>query len=150
MKITQGFGKRVQMVRSDLGASQHAFATKALSKGASAKNIGRIEQEQVTPRIDTLEKIAAAGNVDMQWLVTGKTVIKPTRVVKAAGIGSRVAALRTKRGLTMKELAQKARLGDSSKNVGRIETGEVRPRGETLTRLAGVLGVPVEQLAYGA
>lgn len=149
MSISKGYGSRVQQTRLAMGVSMRGFAVQALSKGASAKNIGRIENEQVVPRADTLERIAALGKVDLAWLSTGSTAIYPTKVVQTPGIGARVASYRKARGLTMRELARRAKLGESSKNVGRIEIGEVRPRGATLGRLAAALDVSVEQLAFG-
>lgn len=150
MKITQGYGQRVRATRLSTGTSMQAFAKRSLSKGASAKNIGRIEKEQVTPRIDTLERISSVADVDLNWLVTGRTDIRDTHVVKTAGIGQRVEALRQARGLSMRALARNAQLGTSAKNVGRIEIGEVRPRGATLGRLANALNVSVDHLAFGA
>lgn len=150
MKITQGYGQRVRATRLSTGTSMLAFAKRSLSKGASAKNIGRIEKEQVIPRMDTLERISSVADVDLNWLATGKTAILDTHVVKAPGIGQRVEMLRQARGLSMRALARSAKLGTSAKNVGRIEIGEVRPRGATVGRLANALGVSAEHLAFGA
>jgi transcriptional regulator with XRE-family HTH domain len=149
MQIIKGFGKRVQMARKDMSATQVAFARMALSCGASAKNIGRIEKEEVTPREVTLQKIADVTGVDINWLATGKTQLKQNCVVKTAGIGSRIAQMRQARGMTLRTLAEKSGLGQSSKNVSRLESGEVRPRAVTLGRVASALGVSMERLAYG-
>jgi transcriptional regulator with XRE-family HTH domain len=150
MQLSKGFGKRVQMARKDQNATQVAFARMALSGGASAKNIGRIEKEEVTPREETLKKIAKAAGVDINWLATGKTQLKGNCLVKTAGIGTRITQMRKARGLSLLALAEKSGLGQSSRNVSRLESGEVRPRLATLGRVASALGVPVEQLAYGA
>jgi transcriptional regulator with XRE-family HTH domain len=150
MKITKGFGKRVRMARNDMSATQVAFARMALSCGASAKNIGRIEKEEVTPREVTLQKIADVTGVDITWLATGKTLLKQNCVVRTAGIGSRITQVRKTRSLTLRALSEQAGLGQSSKNVSRLESGEVRPRAVTLGRVASALGVSMERLAYGA
>jgi transcriptional regulator with XRE-family HTH domain len=146
----KGFGKRVNLARKDLKSTQVALAQRALSPRASAKNIGRIEQEEVSPRSSTLQKIATATGVDVAWLATGKTPLRQNCVVRTAGIGPRISHFRIDRGLTMRALAEQAGLGESSRNVGRLESGEVRPRAGTLARLAKTLGVSVERLAYGA
>lgn len=149
MNITKGFGQRVKSVRTSSKMTQTAFARVALSSGASAKNIGRIESEEVTPRFTTMEKIAAAGNVDLQWLCSGVCPLKPTHVLRTPGIGARIQQSRVARGMTRIELAKAAKLGASPKNVSRLELGEHSPRGNTLSRIAEALKVPVAYLAYG-
>ena len=72
MKINSGYGKRVTLVRLDTELGKQAFARAALSDGASAKNISRIEIEEVTPRPMTLAKIASFGGVSLEWLAKGK------------------------------------------------------------------------------
>lgn len=148
--LTKGYGKRVNLARTDLKSTQVGLAQRALSSRASAKNIGRIEQEQVSPRTLTLQKIATATGVDLDWLTTGKTELRQNCVVRTAGIGQRIAYFRKDRGLTLRALAEQAGLGESSRNVSRLESGEVRPRAGTLGRVAQALGVSVERLAYGA
>lgn len=150
MEITTGYGRRVKMARQDMEITQVLLARTALSKGASSKNIGRIEREEVLPRPQTLQKIAHATGVDAEWLATGRLVMEDNRVVRAAGIGARMMAHRQNCGLTMRRLAEESGLGASSKNVSRIERCEVRPRARTLRRVAAVLEVSVEQLAFGA
>lgn len=150
MDITQGYGKRVQMARADIRATQVGLARAALSTGASAKNIGRIEKEEVTPRASTLKKIADATGVDLTWLATGRTQYRQNCVVRTPGIGPRIAQFRADRGLTLRALAEQSGLGQSSKNISRLESGEMRPRAETLGRISVALGVSRDRLAYGA
>lgn len=150
MKITTGYGNRFKMARLDMALTQVLLARTALSKGASSKNIGRIEREEVLPRPLTLKKIAEVTGVDAEWLATGRVTMVENRVVRAAGIGSRMMALRQGHGMTMRRLAEESGLGASSKNVSRIERCEVRPRARTLRRVAAVLDVSVEKLAFGA
>jgi transcriptional regulator with XRE-family HTH domain len=149
MKAENGFGKRVTLVRQEANLNKTAFAKMALSPNASAKNIGRIENEEVTPRAQTLAKIASVGGVDIQWLATGECKLKPGSVVRTAGIGERIATARRAKGMSRLGLAQAAGLGESTKNVSRLETGEHRPRAATLERIAATLKVPVAYLAYG-
>lgn len=150
MEINTGYGQRVKMARKDMDITQVHLARTALSKGASSKNIGRIEREEVLPRPLTLKKIANATGVDAEWLATGRIAMEDNRVVRAGGIGARMMAYRQNSGMTMRRLAEESGLGASSKNVSRIERCEVRPRARTLRRVAAVLEVSVEQLAFGA
>ena len=55
--------------------------------------------------------------------------------------------LRTQRGLTQEEVAQQ--LHTTRQAVSSYETGRTQPDLDTLVRLAGVYGVPVEHLLYG-
>jgi transcriptional regulator with XRE-family HTH domain len=149
MKAENGFGKRVTLVRREAQLSMSAFAKKALSPNASAKNIGRIENEEVTPRTKTLAKIADVGGVDMKWLATGQCDLKPGTIVRTAGVGERIAQARRAKGMSCLALAQASGLGASPKNISRLEKGEHRPRSATLERIAASLKVPVAYLAYG-
>ena len=106
MKAQNGFGKRVALVRRDAKLSMTAFAQKALSPNASAKNIGRIESEEVTPRANTLVKIAEAGGVSLEWLATGQCTLKPSTIVRTAGVGERITKARLAKGMTCLGLAR--------------------------------------------
>lgn len=59
-------------------------------------------------------------------------------------IGSNLARLRADKGLTQAELARRAHL--SRVALGKIERGEVTPRSDTLSELAGALRVPLREL----
>lgn len=62
-------------------------------------------------------------------------------------LGTNVRVLRGHRGLTQRELAADAGLHRSE--VGMLERGLRTPRADTVFRLAGALGVPVEKLFVG-
>jgi len=149
MKINSGYGKRVTLVRLDTELGKQAFARAALSDGASAKNISRIEIEEVTPRPMTLAKIASFGGVSLEWLAKGKMALKANDIVRTGGVGARIAEVRRKRGLTRNALARMANLGNTTKNISRLETREHQPRARTLAKIASVLKVTPEYLAYG-
>lgn len=150
MKIAQGYGRRVAAVRQDVAFSQHLFACMALSDNASANNIGRIEREDVTPRIQTVAKIASFGGVSLDWLLTGNLNLRPNDIVKVPGVGQRIAQVRKQRGLTMLQLAKKAELGDSAQNVRRLEIRKHQPRKATLAKIAKALNVSTDYLAFGS
>src|ERR1700744_2202089 len=63
-------------------------------------------------------------------------------------LGSHIAMLRKKKGLTQTDLA--AQLNAHQSIVNRWERGHVKPRRSTLERLAEVLDVSVEELRDGA
>lgn len=150
MKITPGYGRRVELVRQDTQLGKQAFARFALSDGASAKNISRIEIEEVTPKAMTLAKIAAFGGVSMEWLARGEMTLKPNDIVRTGGVGARIAEARRRRGLTRNALARMAKLGNTTKNISRLEQREHMPRARTIVKIAEVLKVSPRYLAYGA
>ena len=63
-------------------------------------------------------------------------------------LGGRIRRLRTAHGLTMRALAE--RVGVSKPTLWKWEGDQVRPRHETMQRLAGELGVSELELVYGA
>lgn len=146
----KGFGARIAAIRVGTGLSMTSFARAVLSPGASAKNIGRIEAEEVQPRAATIAKLAATGGVTPEWLTQGKYDTKPGTTVRAVGVGQRIEAARKAKGLTALALAKAAGMGATAQNVRRLETGSHAPTMSTLTKLADVLGMPVTKLAFGA
>lgn len=150
MKVCKGYGARVAQIRKAMNLSMVAFAKSALSTNASAKNIGRIEQEEVVPRLSTLAKLATFARVDLKWLAEGNVVLKPGDVVRTPGVGQRIAQARRARGMTRLGLSRAAGLGASTKNISRLESEEHRPRYSTLERIASELKVPVGYLAFGS
>lgn len=146
MQVLKGYGRRVSAIRKDLGMSKREFAVLTLSPKASAKNIGRIEAEEVIPLPETLNKISAVTGVSSEWVRTGQIDLGDNAVVRVPGLGRRIEKLRKQRGMSCLALAREAGLGNTSKNIRRIEQGEVRPRTMTLRKIAPCLGTTVEKL----
>lgn len=146
----KGYGQRISAIRTASGLGKEAFARVVLSSGASAKNISRIENEEVLPRNATLQKLASFGGVDTTWLTEGRCVLKPSDIVQAEGVGERIAAARKAAGVSALTLAKAAGLGNTSQNVLRLENGAHRPKLGTVAKIARALHVPVTQLAFGA
>ena len=146
----KGYGRRIAAIRTATGLGKQAFARKVLSPNASARNISRLENEEVLPRSSTLQKLAAFGGVTPEWLSQGICALKPTDLVGAAGVGNRIAEARKQAGMSALSLAKTAGLGETAQNVRRIEVGTHRPTLGTVTKIASALRVPVTQLAFGA
>jgi transcriptional regulator with XRE-family HTH domain len=139
--VRPGFGARIRAMRQAAGLSQSAFARLVFSGSPSARNIGRLETEEVTPRLATLARIARVCNADLRWLAEGRVHAGAGSVLRVPLVGPRIARLRERRGVSRLALARASGLGASSRNVGRIESGEVYPRLATVERLARALGV---------
>lgn len=148
--VRPGFGARIRSMRQAAGLSQLDFARLVFEGSPSSRNIGRLESEEVTPRVDTLVRIALACRADVHWLAEGRVSTAPMEPVRVPLVGVRVAQLRERRGISRLALARAAGLGASSRNVGRIETGEVYPRRGTVERLARALGVSSRALTSAA
>jgi len=64
--------------------------------------------------------------------------------MKNIDLAKKIKELRTRKGFSQDELADTA--GVNLRTVQRIESGETEPRGDTLKRLAGALGVTSDEL----
>lgn len=147
--IKANVGQRVHAIRTELGLSQTQMARETLSEGASAKNIGRIEQGEVTPTLFTLAKIAVSTDTDFVWLVTGKAQLAHGKPIRVPGVGKRLERARVSRGVSQRQAAAFLSASPSAKNVGRIEQSEVRPTPRTLENLATGLGASLDYLVNG-
>jgi transcriptional regulator with XRE-family HTH domain len=141
--IRSGYGARIRTLRQTAGLSQLAFARLVFGGAPSARNVSRLEREEVTPRASTLTRIAQACNVDAKWLAQGDIVCATSgQVVRLPQLGERIRVIRTKRGMSRLALARKSGLGESTRNIERIESCEVYPRLATVRRVADALNVP--------
>ena len=147
-KAAQTVGARVRQIREETGLNLSNFAKQYLSGSASARNVSRIESGEVAPTEKTLERIAH-GKYDMSWLRTGELTLSPGASVRVPGLAARLTEVRTARKLNKLQLSRQAGLGETSKNVGRIENREVAPRYSTILRLASALGVEAAYLIHG-
>lgn len=146
ISIRPGFGARIRSMRMAAGLSQSAFARLVFAGSPSARNVGRLEDEEVTPRLGTLARIARACNADLQWLAEGRVSATPGSVLRVPLVGPRIARLRERRGISRLALARASGLGASSRNIDRLETGEVYPRLATMLRVARALQVSSQAL----
>lgn len=64
-------GERIQIARKRAGLSQKQLGEKM---GLSASMIGQWENDLRNPKYDTSKRIAAALDVDVNWLMNGKTL----------------------------------------------------------------------------
>lgn len=147
--LTDGYGIRLQTARLACGYSQLELARAALSEKASARNIWRIERQEVCPTKDTLLRICAKLQISPAWLFYD---IPPdasdTTILRVPGIGERIREARLRKGYSQRYLARITGLGDTAQNVGRIEKAQVYPRLGTVRRISRALRVPLPKLAF--
>lgn len=119
--------QRLKSLREQKGIS---LAELARRTGISPTHISEIERAQSGGSLKVWEKLARELGVTLGYFF---------REVEEETLGQKLRKLRTSRGLTQKELAQKVNLSYSL--VAQIESGRVQPAISTLTRLARELGV---------
>lgn len=116
--------------------------------GMSTATAFLIERRQNLPRINTIERFAAALGVSPSWLAYGEgpenaVPAEPT----ATAIGQRLEAARKARGMTRQALGFAA--GLTGQTVANIEVKGMSPRVDTVEMLAKSLQVEASWLAFG-
>jgi transcriptional regulator with XRE-family HTH domain len=131
-------GGRLRELRRGCGLSQEQLADKA---GVSVDLISKLEQgRRTSARLESLGLLAGALGVGTAQLFG--------RVTAAGQLGGRLAAVRKRRGLTQRELAEAS--GVSLTVISKLEQGEREGvRAETARKLAAALQVPVSVLLAG-
>lgn len=143
----------------------------ALNKlsGVSKNVVNRLEDGERTPKIDTVERIAAALGVSPVYLGFGSEGSEPFRLKTPAylkndeqpiprpgegvfaerykGCAERLKSSRERLGLSLRELATAATV--SYQAVLNTENGETVPRVDTIEAIAVALDVAPGWLAYG-
>lgn len=128
-------GEQIRALRE-----QRNYTLQDLAKrtGLSLSYLSEIERGSKRPSLKTIEKLAAALNVPKTQLVEGD--------IAATGLplGDKIGLLRSDRGLSPQELAQRA--GLSLSYLSEIERGAVYPALNTLKKIAAGLEVGVSTL----
>lgn len=116
--------------------------------GMSTATAFLIERRQNLPRINTIERFAAALGVSPSWLAFGEG---PEDAVQAestaAEIGQRLEAARKARGMTRQALGLAS--GLTGQTVANIEVKGMSPRVDTVEMLAKALRVAASWLGFG-
>lgn len=93
---TETFGKRLQFVRKKAGISQAALATKLGYK--TPGSVSNLESDKSPVGSETLAKLAEILEVDLHWLITGRTA--PTNRQARQGYIKSLTLLNTHIGFT--------------------------------------------------
>ena len=121
-----------------MAVAQHAGGDKNASRD--------IESGQRIPSVGTIAKLAAALGVSASWLAYGIGDATAAPGASCDGMGQRLQAVRTERGLTKAELARRVEL--KAPSLSQIENGG-QSGVDTIERIAKALGVSPGWLAYG-
>lgn len=140
-----------------------------LVAGLSHATSNAVEDEKVIPRIDTVERLAAALGVAPGWLAFGYDGAEPfqSRIkrpvvpledpepedrwrhygARHADCSERLSQARARRGMSMRELARAS--GMSVQAISNTEAGKSIPKIDSVEVLALILDVAPAWLAYG-
>jgi DNA-binding Xre family transcriptional regulator len=108
--------------------------------------VGYLESGQRWSSLGTVARLASALGCSAVWLAYGLGAPQEAGSVDIAGLGSRLASLRTESGLTKADLVEAT--GLSSAAILGIERG-AEARIDTVERIAKALGVSPGWLGYG-
>ncbi|GAW93138.1 helix-turn-helix domain-containing protein [Calderihabitans maritimus] len=128
-------GSYLRSLREERGYTLREFAEKA---GISPAYLSQIENNQKTPSIKTLQKLARALNLDKEQLIV---LTEPTPGISLA---RKLHALRTAKNLTLDDLAKQS--GLRSGYLAQVEAGMVYPPYSVIARLAEALEVTTSAL----
>lgn len=130
----KNFGEKLKELREERNLSQKELAQKT---GLSIGSIQGYEQGQYNPKLEAIAKIADALEVELDnfydvLLQRGENV----------SIGGKIKAMRLQNGVSQAALAKC--LGVSTSMICQYEVGKRKPKVETLSRIAGALGVDLK------
>ena len=139
-----GLPRRLKQSREKADLTRQGLAQKI---GGSHATIGYLESAERCPSVDTTERLAAALSISAAWLAFGLGEQSDTCPAAAsAGMGTRLADVRTARGYTKAQLAAEAKLNPGS-ILGIERAGQTGI--DTLEKLAKALRVSPAWLAFG-
>lgn len=140
--------ERIRRIRKEKGWTQAQFA-EILS--VSQQMIGQFENSKKPPKLETIQKIAAALGVTAFDLMEGECLDKKTPGITEKiksnhnmTVGERIRHLRKERGLTQKKLGELCKIAEPT--IRRYEAGSLNPKLETIEKIASALGVPAYEL----
>lgn len=138
------FAARLKKARKAIGQTRFGLTTK--SAALDRELVASLERGERLPRLDTVEKVAYALDLSPAFLAYGIEGECPALLdLRAGGVGARLRAVRSARGLSVLALATAA--GVSHTAVGNIERGTM-PNIATAEALAHALGCSPAWLAY--
>lgn len=133
-------GERIKTARSNAGLTQRDLAEKS---GMATGTVQQYELGKRQPRIEQLQKIADALDVDISYLMNGANDFDPENF-----IGQQIRKNRKSHGLTQEQLAKKT--GLSLTFIQNCEAGIKSPDYDCIKILADALDVSPQELACTA
>ena len=138
-----GLALRLRRTRKQCQITASALGPRA---GLDIHVAANIEAGTRIPHVGSIAKLAAALGVSAPWLAYGIGDATPAPGASCDGMGQRLQAVRTERGLTKAALARLVEL--KAPSLYQIENGG-QSGVDTIERIAKALGVSPGWLAYG-
>lgn len=131
----KNFGEKLKELREERNLSQKELGDKM--GGITQQTIAQYEKKETVPKFETVSKIADALEVEIDnfydvLLQRGENV----------SIGGKIKAMRLQKGVSQAALAKC--LGVSTAMICQYEVGKRKPKVETLSKIAGALGVDLK------
>lgn len=133
----KNFGEKLKELREERNLSQKELGEKM--GGITQQTIAQYEKKETVPKLETVSKIADALEINPNIFYSD---FSQSVADDSGGIGEKIKAVRLQKGVSQTALAKT--LGVSTAMIFQYEVGKRKPKVETLSKIAGALGVDLK------
>ena len=133
----KNFGEKLKELREERNLSQKELGDKM--GGITQQTIAQCEKKETVPKLETVSKIADALEINPNIFYSD---FSQSVADDSGGIGEKIKAVRLQKGVSQTALAKI--LGVSTAMICQYEVGKRKPKVETLSKIAGALGVDLK------
>lgn len=131
------FGEKLKELREERNLSQKELGDKM--GGITQQTIAQYEKKETVPKFETVSKIADALEINPNTFYSD---FSQSVANGSGGIGEKIKVARLQKGVSQAALAKC--LGVSTSMICQYEIGKRKPKVETLSKIAGALGVDLK------
>ncbi len=133
----KNFGEKLKELREERNLSQKELGDKM--GGITQQTIAQYEKKETVPKFETVSKIADALEINPNTFYSD---FSQSVANGSGGIGEKIKVARLQKGVSQAALAKC--LGVSTAMICQYEIGKRKPKVETLSKIAGALGVDLK------
>lgn len=133
----KNFGEKLKELREERNLSQKELGDKM--GGITQQTIAQYEKKDTVPKFETVSKIANALEINPNIFYSD---FSQSVANDSEEIGEKIKAMRLQKGVSQAALAKC--LGVSAAMIYQYEVGKKKPKVETLSKIAGALGVDLK------
>ena len=133
----KNFGEKLKELREERNLSQKELGDKM--GGITQQTIAQYEKKETVPKLETVSKIADALEINPNIFYSD---FSQSVSDDSGGIGEKIKAVRLQKGVSQTALAKT--LDVSTAMICQYEVGKRKPKVETLSKIAGALGVDLK------
>lgn len=133
----KNFGEKLKELREERNLSQKELGEKM--GGITQQTIAQYEKKETVPKLETVSKIADALEINPNIFYSD---FSQSVADDSGGIGEKIKAVRLQKGVSQTALAKT--LGVSTAMICQYKVGKRKPKVETLSKIAGALGVDLK------